>query len=144
MRRIAALLMLATAVACGGSDATAPPNQTQVATFTGTYVLQTVNGKPLPVTWNFNSGDYLTIRSYSIAINGSGGWSSSTNEIFTTGGVVTDQPNGGQTGSYTYNAATKAVTLISQDQSTLLSGSVSADLSTLTVSESTDIFVFKK
>jgi len=144
MRRIATLLALAIAVACGGSDATAPTNQTKGASFTGTYVLQTVNGKALPVTFNFNSGDYLTIRGYSLAINGSGGWTSSTNEIFTTAGVVTDQPTGGQTGTYTYDAATKAVTLISQDQSTLLSGSVSADLGTLTVSESTDIFVFKK
>src|SRR5690242_14625293 len=108
MRRIATLLAFATVVACGGSDATAPPNQTKGASFTGTYVLQTVNGKALPVTFNFNAGDYLTIRGYSLSINGSGGWTSSTNEIFTTGGVVTDQPNGGQTGTYTYDAATKA------------------------------------
>jgi len=144
MRRFASLFALTIAVACGGSDATAPPTQTQGPGFTGTFVLQTVNGKALPVTWNFNSGDYLTIRGYSISIDGSGGWRSSTNEIFTTAGVVTDQPNGGQTGTYSYDAATKSVTLISQDQSTLLSGSVSADLGTLTVSESTDIFVFKK
>ena len=57
---------------------------------------------------------------------------------------MSDQPSGGQSGTYTYDASTKAVSIISQDQSTVLSGSVSADLSTLTVSESSDIYVFKK
>ena len=57
---------------------------------------------------------------------------------------MSDQPNGGQSGTYTYDASTKAVSIISQDQSTVLSGTVSADFSTLTVSESTDIYVFKK
>jgi len=143
MRRIPALLVLATLLACGGSDATSPPNQTKGAAFSGTYVLQSVNGKSLPYTSYF-AGDSLVIRSYSIAIGGSGSWTSTTSELFTTNGVVTDQPNGGQSGSYSYNASTKAVSLISQDQSTYLSGTVSADFSTLTVSESTDLYVFKK
>jgi hypothetical protein len=143
MRRIAALLVLAIAVACGGSDATAPPGQKGVA-FSGTYTLQTVNGKTLPVTFTFNSGDSLRIRSYSIAINGSGGWTSTTSQVFSTNGQVTDQPNGGQTGSYTYDAATKDVTLISSDQSTLLSGKVSTDFTTLTLAEGADLFVFKR
>jgi hypothetical protein len=144
MHRTAALLAFAAAVACGGSDATAPTNRTQGAAFTGTYVLQSVNGKALPFTRHFASGDSLTIRSYSIAIGGSGSWTSTTSEVFTTNGQLTDRPNGGQSGSYTYDASTKAVTLISQDQSTFLSGSVSADFSTLTVAESTDQFVFKR
>jgi len=144
MRRFLALLVLATAVACGGSEAVTPPSQSQGPAFAGSYALQTVNGKPLPVTWNFNSGDSLTIRSYSIAINGSGSWTSATSERFTTGGQVTDQPNGGQAGTYTYDAATKAVTLISTDQSTFLNGSVSADFSTLTLAQNTDVFVFKR
>src|SRR6478609_972443 len=141
MRRIAAILVLAIAVACGGSDATSPPNQAQGTAFTGTYTLQTVNGKTLPVTWNFNSGDSLRIRSYSISINGSGSWTSTTNEVFSTNGQVTDQPNGGQSGSYTYDAATKEVTLISSDQSTFLSGTVSTDFTTLTLAQNTDVFV---
>ena len=144
MRRIAALLMLVTAVACGGSDVTPPPSQTQGPAFTGTYTLQTVNGKALPVTWNFNSGDSLRIRSYSIAINGSGSWTSTTNQVFSTSGQVTDQPNGGQSGSYTYDAATKAVTLISTDQSTFFDGTLSADFTTLTLAQNTDVFVFKR
>jgi len=144
MHRILAILMLATAVACGGSEAVAPPSQSQGPAFSGTYVLQTVNGKPLPVTWNFNSGDSLTIRSYSIAISGSGSWTSTTSQRFTTGGQVTDQPNGGQSGSYTYDAATKAVSLISTDQSTVLNGSVSGDFTTLTLAQNTDAFVFKR
>ena len=144
MRRILALVVLATVVACGGSDATSPAKQTQGTAFSGTYVLQSVNGKPLPVTWNFNSGDSLRIRSYSISINGTGSWTSALNQVFTTGGVVTDQPNGGQSGSYSYNSATKAVTLISSDQSTLLNGSVSTDFTTLTLAENTDLFVFKR
>jgi len=144
MRRIVALLVLVTAVACGGSDATSPPGQTQGQAFKGTYALQTVNGKTLPVTWNFNSGDSLKIRSYSISISGSGSWTSTTSEVFSSGGQVTDQPNGGQSGSYTYDAATKAVTLISQDQSTFLNGTVSTDFTTLTLAQNTDIFVFKR
>jgi len=144
MRQILALLALATAVACGGSETVTPPQQSQSAAFSGTYVLQTVNDKALPVTWNFNSGDSLTIRSYSISINGSGSWTSATSERFTTGGQVTDQPNGGQSGSYIYDATTKAVTLISTDQSTFLNGSVSADFTTLTLAQITDVFVFKR
>lgn len=144
MRRILALLVLATAVACGGAEAVTQPSQSQGQAFTGTYVLQTVNGKALPVTWSFNSGDSLTIRSYSIAINGGGSWTSTTSERFTTGRQVTDQPNGGQSGSYTYDASTKAVTLISTDQSTFLSGSVSGDFTTLTLAQNTDVFVFKR
>jgi hypothetical protein len=144
MRRTAALLVFAAAIACGGSDATAPSHKTQGPAFSGTYVLQSVNGKALPFTRHFASGDSLTIRSYSISIGGTGSWTSTTSEVFTTNGQLTDQPNGGQSGSYTYDASTKAVTLISQDQSTLLSGSVSADFSTLTVAENTDLFVFKR
>lgn len=145
MRRIIALLVLATLAACGGgSDTTSPSNQTQGTAFSGNYVLQSVNGKSLPATWHFASGDSLMIRSYSISINGSGGWTSTLNQLFTTAGVVTDQPNGGQSGSYSYDALTKAVTLLSQDQSTLLSGSVSADFTTLTVAQNTDQFVFKR
>ena len=144
MRRILALVVLATVVACGGSDATSPAKQTPGTAFSGTYVLQSVNGKPLPVTWNFNSGDSLRIRSYSIAINGTGSWTSTLSQVFTTGGVVTDQTNGGQSGSYSYDAATKAVTLISSDQSTLLNGSVSTDFTTLTLAQNTDLFVFKR
>jgi len=80
----------------------------------------------------------------SIAINGSGGWTSTTSQVFSTNGQVTDQPNGGQTGSYTYDAATKDVTLISSDQTTLLSGKVSTDFTTLTLAEGADLFVFKR
>ena len=144
MHRIVASVVLVAVVACGGSDTTSPANRTQGTAFSGTYVLQSVNGKPLPVTWNFNSGDSLRIRSYSISINGSGSWTSTVSQVFTTGGVVTDQPNGGQSGSYTYDAATKAVTLISSDQSTFLSGNVSTDFTTLTLAQSTDQFVFKR
>jgi hypothetical protein len=143
MRRILSLIVLATLAACGGSDSTAPSNSTQGKTFTGTYVLQSVNGKTLPYTSYF-AGDSLTIRSYSLSIGSGGNWTSTTSEVFTTNGQVTDQPNGGQSGTYTYDASTKAVTIISQDQSTYLSGNVSADFSTLTVSESTDLYVFKK
>jgi hypothetical protein len=145
MRRIAALLVLATLAACGGSDSTSPSqNQTQSKTFTGTYVLQTVNGQALPYTFAFGNGDYNTIRAYNLTIGSAGSWISSTSTVSSTGGQVSDQPNGGQSGSYTYNGSTGAVSIISLDQSTVLSGSVSADLSTLTVTESSDIFVFKK
>jgi hypothetical protein len=145
MRRITALLGLVILAACGGTDGTSPTqSQTQNKSVTGTYVLQTVNGKPLPYTWTLGGGDYVTLRSYGLTIASGGSWTSTTSLIFTTGGQVTDQPNGGQSGTYTYDASTKAVSLISQDQSSVLSGSVSADLSTLTVSESTDLYVFKK
>jgi hypothetical protein len=145
MRRITALLVLATTLACGGgSDATSPGNTSKGVAFSGSYVLQSVNGKPLPVTWTFNSGDSLRIRSYSISINGSGSWTSTVSQVFSTSGVVTDQPNGGQSGSYTYDAATKEVTLISSDQSTFLSGNISTDFTTLTVAQNSDQFVFKR
>lgn len=145
MRRVVSLLAFAALVACGGSDGTSPSQaQTQAKSFTGTYVLQTVNGKPLPVTWTYATGDYLTVRSYRLSIGAAGIWTSTTSTVSSTGGQITDQPSGGQSGTYTYDAATKSVSLISQDQSTVLSGSVSADFTTLTVSESTDIFVFKQ
>jgi len=143
MRRIPALLVLAAALACGGSDAVSPSSNTTGAAFSGTYVLQSVNGKALPYISHF-AGDSVVIRSYSLSIGGSGSWTSTISQLFTTNGVVTDQPNGGQSGSYSYDASSKAVSLISQDQSTYLSGTVSADFSTLTVSESTDLYVFKK
>ena len=57
---------------------------------------------------------------------------------------MVDQPNGTLSGSYTYNANTKAVSFISQDLDTVLSGSVSLDFTTLTVSSSSDIYVFKQ
>ncbi|HEX7977561.1 MAG TPA: hypothetical protein VF461_03110, partial [Gemmatimonadaceae bacterium] len=79
MRRIVALLVLATLAACGGgSDATAPSNQTPAATFTGTFVLQTLNGKPLPYTSGSLAGDYITTRSYSLTISAGGNWTSAT------------------------------------------------------------------
>ena len=145
MRRVVSLLSLAALAACGGSDGTSPSQtQTQAKSFTGTYVLQTVNGKALPYTWTYSTGDYLTVRSYRLSIGAAGSWTSTTSTVSSTGAQLLDQPNGGQSGTYTYDAATKSVSLISQDQSTVLSGSVSADFTTLTVSESTDIFVFKQ
>jgi len=144
MRRISALLLLATLAACGGSDSTSPSQNQQGKSFTGTYVLQTVNGKPLSYTFSFANGNYLTIRAYNLTIGSAGSWTSSTSTVSSTAGQVSDQPNGGQSGTYTYNASTGAVSIISQDQSTVLSGSVSTDLTTLTVTESTDIYVFKK
>jgi hypothetical protein len=144
MRRIAALLLLATIAACGGSDSTSPSQNQQGPSFTGTYALQTVNAQPLPYTFSASSGNYLTIRAYNLTIGAAGSWTSSTSTISSIGGQVSDQPSGGQSGTYTYDASTKAVSIISQDQSTVLSGSLSADLSTLTVTESSDIYVFKK
>ncbi len=145
MRRITALLVLATALACGGgSDATSPGNTSKGVAFSGNYVLQTVNGNPLPATWYYNSGDSLRIRSYSISINGSGGWTSTVSQVFSANSVVTDQPNGGQSGSYTYDAGTKQVSLFSTDLTTPLSGSVSTDFSTLTIVLNSDRFVFKR
>lgn len=144
MRRIAALLALATLIACGGSDSTAPPGQTQGRTFSGTYVLQSINGMPLPYTFGNLTGDYLTIRSYSVSIGGGGSWTATASTVSSTGGQVLDQPNLSLSGSYTYNASTKAVSLISQDLSLLLNGSVSLDFGTLTVSSNGDTYVFKQ
>jgi hypothetical protein len=144
MRRIAALLALATLIACGGSDSTAPPGQTQGRTFSGTYVLQSINGMPLPYTFGNVTGDYRTVRSYSLTIGSAGSWTATTSTISSTNGQVVDQPNGTLSGSYTYNANTKAVSFTSQDLDTVLSGSVSLDFTTLTVSSSSDIYVFKQ
>jgi len=145
MRRIAALLALAALIACGGSDSTAPPGQqTQGRTFSGTYVLQSINGTPLPYTFGNLTGDYTTVRSYSLTIGSAGSWTATTSTVSSTLGQVVDQPNGTLSGSYTYNANTKAVSFISQDLDTVLSGSVSLDFTTLTVSSSSDIYVFKQ
>jgi len=144
MRRIAALLALATLVACGGSDSTAPPGQTQGRTFSGTYVLQSINGTPLPYTFGVLTGNYTTIRGYSITIGAAGSWTATTNTISSNDGQVVDQPNGTLSGSYTYNAQTKAVSFLSQDLSTAFNGSVSADFTTLTVTSSNDLYVFKQ
>ena len=144
MRRIAALLTLATLIACGGSDSTAPPGQTQGRTFSGTYVLQSINGTPLPYTFGNLTGDYTTVRSYSLTIGSAGSWTATTSTVSSINGQVVDQPNGALSGSYTYNANTKAVSLLSQDLSTAFTGSVSLDFTTLTVSSSNDIYVFKQ
>ena len=144
MRRIAALLTLATLIACGGSDSTAPPGQTQGRTFSGTNVLQSINGTPLPYTFGNLTGDYTTVRSYSLTIGSAGSWTATTSTVSSTLGQLVDQPNGTLSGSYTYNASTKAVSFISQDLSTVLTGSVSLDFTTLTVSSSSDIYVFKQ
>ncbi len=144
MRRIAALLTLATLIACGGSGSTAPPSQTQGRTFSGTYVLQSINGASLPYTFGNPTGDHSTVRSYSLTIGSAGSWTAATSTVSSTLGQVVDQPNGTLSGSYTYNANTKAVSFISQDLSTVLTGSVSLDFTTLTVSSSSDIYVFKQ
>lgn len=144
MRRIAALLALATLIACGGSDATAPPGQTQGRTFSGTYVLQSINGANLPFTFGVLTGDYTTIRSYSLTIGSAGSWTATRSTVSSTNGQVVDLPSDTLSGSYTYNANTKAVSFISQDLSTVLTGSVSLDFTTLTVSSSSDIYVFKQ
>ena len=144
MRRIAALLAFATLVACGGSEATSPPTQTGGKTFSGTYVLQSVNGSALPYTFGNLKGDYFTIRSYSVTIGAAGSWSSTESTVSSTDGTVVDQPSATQSGAYTYNATTKAVTLLSTDLSTAFTGSVSSDLTTLTVTSSNDVYVFKQ
>ena len=91
MRRIAALLVLATLVACGGSDATSPSEPAQGTAFTGTYALQTREREDLastpsrPSTRRLPHDPQLQPRSIGTA----GSWTSTTSTVFTTDGQVT-------------------------------------------------------
>lgn len=141
MRRLAFLVATASVVACGGSDATTPGQG-----FRGDYTLQTVNGKSLPYRWDFAGGNYYVLRSYRFTILPGGGWLSAISYSYTDQGKIIDRPTGGEAGTYTYTPGTGDgfVSLLSQDQTTFLIGTVSLDERTMTITENGDVYVYRR
>jgi hypothetical protein len=135
MRRAIAFLFLVVACGCG-SDSTSPTD-----TFRGDFVLQTVNGKPLPYTWTYTGGAFYTLKSYSITVIPGGSWLSAVSYSYSDQGQIVNRPNGGEAGTFTYIPGSGFVSFISIDKTTNFTGTRSG--STLTMSPaSTDIYVF--
>lgn len=138
MTRRLATLALAALVACGG-ESTAPSS-----TFQGDYVLQTVNGQSLPYTWTFSATASYTLRGYRLSIVPPSSWLSAVSYTTTSGGQVIDRPNGGELGSFTFTPGSGFVSLLSQDQTTFLTGTLSPDGRTLTITEDGDVYLYKR
>lgn len=136
MRRLFAIVALVTLVACG-SDSTAPGDD-----FRGDFVLQTINGKPLPYTWTFTGGSVYVMRAYRFTILPGGSWLSAMNYSYTDKGTLVNVPAGGETGTFTYTPSTGFVSLLSRDQTTFFTGTVSGN--TMTIKESADVWVFQR
>ena len=84
MRRLFPVLALAMAVACGGDKSTNPNSDS----IEGTYSLRTVNGSPLPFT--FQSGTTsVTLTSDVITVAGNGSWTESIGYRQTANGQTT-------------------------------------------------------
>jgi hypothetical protein len=122
MRRLVALLALATAVACGG-DSTSPS-----ATVTGSYSLRTVNGSPVPYTVIQIGADKYEIVSDVVTINEGGTWSETGTDRTTQNGQVT---NGTITDGGTYTLNGTAITFVSTESGTV-NGSVGGGTLTIT------------
>jgi hypothetical protein len=131
-----ATFALLVVVACG-ADSTSPADS-----FRGDYVLQTINGQSLPYTWTFTGGNYYRLNSYRLTIIPGGSWISALDYAYTDQGAVVNRPNGGETGTFTYTPSSGFVSLISQDQTTFFTGTVSG--AQMTITENGDVWVFKR
>jgi hypothetical protein len=93
VRRLIAALVLASLAACGGSDASTEPAAVGIE---GVYTLKTINGMPLPVT--FQSGaSTIVLSSDVITILANGRWSETLVYRETRNGQTTDV-NGSDSG----------------------------------------------
>ena len=144
MRR-ALSVALAIVVACG-SDSTGPQT-----TFSGDYVLQSINGQSLPYTWTLAPDEFYRIYDYRISItpasgsaSNTGSWKSFFHDYYSDQGQVTDRPNVVEFGSFGYNPSTGSVSLLHFDLRTNWTGQLSADFATLTIANSGDVWVFKR
>jgi hypothetical protein len=132
MRRFVALLVFATAVACGG-DSTSPS-----ATVSGTYTLQNVNGSQLPFTVFDVGTEKYEILTDAVILNEGGTWTESGTDRSTVSGQVTTSTIT-DAGTYTLNGT--AITFVSA-QSGTTNGSVGSG--TLTITDQGIVAVYQK
>jgi hypothetical protein len=132
MRRLVALLVLATALGCGGDSSTAPKD-----TVAGTYTLQTVNGIPLPFTVIQLDSVKFEIINDSFTLTADKNWTEAGQSRTTLSGQVTTDPIA-DSGTYVLSGTT--ITLISAN------GSIDGTLGggTLTLTNDAVIAVYKK
>jgi hypothetical protein len=109
MRRLVTLLVLATALACGGDSSTSPSD-----TVSGTYTLRTVNGVPLPFTVIQLDTFKYEITSDSFTLTENGTWTESGTDRTTDNGQVATGAVA-DSGTYVRNGTT--ITLISTNGS---------------------------
>jgi hypothetical protein len=134
MRRLIALALALTVVACGSDDSTAPSN----SSIAGTWSLQTINGSPLPFTLA-PAPTKIEILSATAIINSNGTWTSSSQTRTTLGTQAPTTTTETDNGTYTISGST--IALRSSD-GTVESGTISGN--TFTQVESGFTFVFKK
>jgi len=134
MRRLIALVLALTFVACGSDDSTEPSN----SSVAGTWSLQTINGSPLPFTLS-PAPTKIEILSATAVINSNGTWTSSSQTRTTLGTQAPTTTTETDNGTYTISGST--IALRSSD-GTVESGTVSGN--TFTQVESGFTFVFKK
>jgi hypothetical protein len=134
MRRFVALLVLATALACGGDSSTSTAVDVPVP---GTYTLRTVNRIPLPFTVVKNDSVTFDITSDAFTLNDDRTFTQSgTSRTNFKGDVTTDVF--GRTGTYVLNGT--KITLISVDAST--DGTIGGG--TLTLTNDAVVAVYQK
>lgn len=87
IRSLAAVGMVLTAMACGGSDGPSGPESAS-ATLTGTYTLKTVNGSQIPMTLVSVPGYSVRINSSSLVMNSNNTFTGASNYTETESGVT--------------------------------------------------------
>lgn len=134
LARITAAALIAVASACGGDS----DGITEVASVSGTYSLQSVNGAPLPFVF-FDDGEYkLEVTGASYTLTSTGTFSNTATYRETENGVISTSTETVM-GSYSVSAGT--VTFIDTDGETV-TGSLSGN--TLQFSEDGLTAVFAK
>lgn len=143
-----ALALGASLSACG-ADSTGPQRGVS-----GDYLLQAVNGTPLPYTWTYAGGGFYTLSSYRVSIvPGSdvytGIWLSALSYSYSDRGAVVNVPDGGETGTWTYEPGAGSVALVSRDATTFFTGTLAG--STLTLRDAStlnaggpNVYVFRR
>jgi hypothetical protein len=109
----------------------------------GHYELQSVNDQALPYVWTYpaTSSSY-TVRSQRITILSGGAWTSSTSHVFVYPGLIRDETNHLDGGTYTFDRSTGALVLRSDRTPTQLTGSVSGRR--LTITNDADRLVYER
>lgn len=135
LARIAAFATLAFSLAACGSDSATSPTSVSV---NGTYTLQTVNGKPLPFTFDsLDVANKVQIESDIFTFSQNGTFSERGTIRWTESGIVSTD-NFNYSGSYTKNGT--ALTLRYTDDSRS-SGTIDGDRLTLVAENLSFVYV---
>ncbi len=129
---LAVLFAAVTVAACGGDDGITEPEN-----IAGTYVLQTFNGSPPPITILDITGYKLEVTAASYTFTSSGTYTNSVTLRETEDGVVTTHPPETTAGTYTVNGS--AITLTDSEGS--ITGTISGNTLTFTEDGMTAVFV---